>query len=262
MPDDRHRWDPLIGAPCRASRAAPRSPAARSTPPTSRSPTRPIAFLVTSAIAAAASGLRLGRGARRAGGAGHPDPRERRRRGRAAGAARRRRRDHDHAGRPDLARRPDHRRRGRRDLRGGARGGACGAGRVRRRAASATFDSPGVTEERREPGEHKDFAVGDAHAAMALAPVRIDARYATPTQHHNPIELFTTTAAWHDGSLTVYEPSQFVHGLRGSLAKQLQVPTPASAWSRAMSAARSARRASRPRAPPGSRSRRGGSAGR
>ena len=90
--------------------------------------------------------------------------------------------------------------------------------------ASATFDSPGVTEERREPGEHVDFAVGDTHAAMALAPVRIECRYATPTQHHNPIELFSTTAAWHDGSLTVYEPSQFVHGLRGSLAKQLRVP--------------------------------------
>ena len=88
---------------------------------------------------------------------------------------------------------------------------------------AATFDSPGAVAERREPGEHKDFAIGDVHAALALAPVRIDARYGTPTQHHNPIELFSTTAAWHDGSLTVYEPSQFVHGLRGALAKQLHL---------------------------------------
>ncbi len=90
-------------------------------------------------------------------------------------------------------------------------------------APSATFGSPGATEERRPPGEHKDFAVGDAEAAFAAAPVRVDARYGTPTQHHNAIELFSTTAVWHDGSLTVYEPSQFVHGLRGALAKQLHL---------------------------------------
>ena len=89
--------------------------------------------------------------------------------------------------------------------------------------AAATFDSAGATEERREPGEHEDFAIGDVLAAFAIAPVRVDARYGTPAQHHNPIELFSTTASWHDGSLTIYEPSQFVHGLRGSLARQLRL---------------------------------------
>jgi len=88
---------------------------------------------------------------------------------------------------------------------------------------SATFDSLGIEEQVREPGEHKDFEIGDAEAAFAAAEVKIDARYGTPTQHHNPIELFTTTCAWHDGSLTVYEPSQFVYGLRGALAKQLHL---------------------------------------
>ncbi len=90
-------------------------------------------------------------------------------------------------------------------------------------APSATFDSPGVLSEQRKPGEHKDFAIGDVDAALAAAAVRIEGRFGTPTQHHNPIELFTTTCSWHDGSLTVYEPSQFVHGLRGSLAKQLHL---------------------------------------
>ena len=37
---------------------------------------------------------------------------------------------------------------------------------------------------------------------------------ATPTQHHNPIELFTTTCVWDGDQLTVYEPSQFVYGLQ------------------------------------------------
>ena len=88
---------------------------------------------------------------------------------------------------------------------------------------SATFGSEGVEEEVRKPGEHRDFQVGDADAAFAAAEVKVDARYGTPTQHHNPIELFTTTCAWSDGKLTVYEPSQFVYGLRGELAKQLRM---------------------------------------
>jgi xanthine dehydrogenase YagR molybdenum-binding subunit len=88
---------------------------------------------------------------------------------------------------------------------------------------SATFGSPGATEKVREAGEHEDFQVGDADAAFTAAEVRIDAQYGTPTQHHNPIELFTTTCAWSNGDLTVYEPSQFVYGLRGALAKQLRM---------------------------------------
>ncbi len=88
---------------------------------------------------------------------------------------------------------------------------------------AATFGSPGAQTEQREPGEHKDFAVGDVAAAYGTAAAKLDQRYSTPTQHHNPIELFTTTAVWHDGSLTLYEPSQFVHGLRGAVAKQLHM---------------------------------------
>lgn len=90
-------------------------------------------------------------------------------------------------------------------------------------AAAATFGSPGADTKQREPGEHKDFKVGDFDAAFAEAPVRVNRRYGTPTQHHNPIELFSTTAIWHDGSLTLYEPSQFVYGLRGAVAKQLHM---------------------------------------
>jgi xanthine dehydrogenase YagR molybdenum-binding subunit len=86
---------------------------------------------------------------------------------------------------------------------------------------SASFGSPGAEEEVRKAGEHKDYQVGDAERAFAAAEVKVDGHYGTPTQHHNPIELFTTTCAWSDGKLTVYEPSQFVYGLRGSLAKQL-----------------------------------------
>ena len=86
---------------------------------------------------------------------------------------------------------------------------------------SASFDSPGVTEEVRDDGEHEDYDIGDFAAAFAGAEVRLDARYGTPTQHHNPIELFTTTCAWNEGKLTIWEPSQFVYGLRANVAQQI-----------------------------------------
>jgi xanthine dehydrogenase YagR molybdenum-binding subunit len=102
-----------------------------------------------------------------------------------------------------------------------------GASRVKVRyeaqPPSATFGSPGAEEEVREAGEHEDYAVGEADTSFAAAPVQIDARYGTPTQHHNPIELFTTTCAWIGSRLTIWEPSQFVYGLRATVAKQLGI---------------------------------------
>ncbi|ARP88246.1 xanthine dehydrogenase family protein molybdopterin-binding subunit [Bordetella genomosp. 9] len=86
---------------------------------------------------------------------------------------------------------------------------------------SATFDTPGSESVRREPGEHRDYEVGDADGAFAGAEVKLDAWYETPTQHHNPIELFTTTCAWDHDALTIWEPSQFVQGLRHNVAHQL-----------------------------------------
>src|SRR5206468_2635432 len=85
---------------------------------------------------------------------------------------------------------------------------------------SATFGSPGVQEEYRTKGEHQDYRVGDAEGAYAAAAVRFEAEYGTPTQHHNPIELFTTTCVWQGKQLTIWEPSQFVYGLRATVAKQ------------------------------------------
>src|SRR5262245_40401652 len=49
---------------------------------------------------------------------------------------------------------------------------------------------------------------GDADKAFAGAPVKIDARFTTAPQHHNPIELIATVAGWKDGKLTVHEGTQ------------------------------------------------------
>jgi xanthine dehydrogenase YagR molybdenum-binding subunit len=91
---------------------------------------------------------------------------------------------------------------------------------------SATFDSPGVTHEDASKANEraKDLPqAGDAESAISTAEVSLDAEYGTPTQHHNPIELFTTTCVWNDNELIVYEPSQFVFGLKNGVAQKLEI---------------------------------------
>lgn len=88
---------------------------------------------------------------------------------------------------------------------------------------SATFDSPGVVTESHKPEKGPDPIKGDAVSAYANAPVKFEAHYATPTQHHNPIELFTTTCAWDGPKLTIYDPSQFMWGTKASAATRLDI---------------------------------------
>ncbi|MBV9259835.1 MAG: xanthine dehydrogenase family protein molybdopterin-binding subunit [Pseudolabrys sp.] len=85
---------------------------------------------------------------------------------------------------------------------------------------SATFDSPGVTQTDAKKPTPK---AGNAEAAFNDAPVKLEVAYSTPTQHHNPIELFTTTASWDGDQLTVYEPSQFMYGLKNKTAARLGI---------------------------------------
>ena len=91
---------------------------------------------------------------------------------------------------------------------------------------SATFGSQGLQEEdaTKVSPQHKQLpGKGDAEAALAGAEVVIEAEYSTPTQHHNPMELFATTCVWSGDRLTVYEPSQFVYGLKNGVAQRLGI---------------------------------------
>ena len=80
-----------------------------------------------------------------------------------------------------------------------------------------------MTTEEHKPQRGPDPRKGDAAGAYDQAAVKFEADYSTPTQHHNPIELFTNTSLWEDGKLTVYEPSQFMVGLKSALATQLDL---------------------------------------
>ncbi|KRQ17740.1 xanthine dehydrogenase family protein molybdopterin-binding subunit [Bradyrhizobium manausense] len=55
---------------------------------------------------------------------------------------------------------------------------------------------------------------GDAAAALAGAAIRHEADYLVPTEHHNPMELYATTAVWEVDRLTVYDKTQGVQNVQ------------------------------------------------
>jgi len=56
---------------------------------------------------------------------------------------------------------------------------------------------------------------GKADKALAAAPVRHQAEYFIPIEHHNPMELYASTAVWEGGGkLTVYDKTQGVQNVQ------------------------------------------------
>ncbi|HEY0848964.1 MAG TPA: xanthine dehydrogenase family protein molybdopterin-binding subunit [Bradyrhizobium sp.] len=64
---------------------------------------------------------------------------------------------------------------------------------------------------------------GDAGKTFASAAVRLEAEYVIPTEHHNPMELFASTAIWEDGQLTVYDKTQGVQNVQQYLCKVFEL---------------------------------------
>lgn len=74
------------------------------------------------------------------------------------------------------------------------------------------------------PAMPSDSSEGDLEAALARADVTIDATYATPMEHNNPMEPHATVARWDEnGDLTLYESTQGVYTVRDSLAPVLGI---------------------------------------
>ena len=68
-------------------------------------------------------------------------------------------------------------------------------------------------------------SVGDADAAIAGSPVRIEQTYSTSDRHHNPMEPHATTAIWDaGGALTLYETTQHIFGCRDLVSIVLGIP--------------------------------------
>jgi xanthine dehydrogenase YagR molybdenum-binding subunit len=85
-------------------------------------------------------------------------------------------------------------------------------------------DDPATVDTSYGPEKRVQSERGDAAAAFASAPVKLDQTYVTPTETHNPIELQGTTAIWDGDNLTIYEESQAVFNMRGVLAQMFGLP--------------------------------------
>jgi xanthine dehydrogenase YagR molybdenum-binding subunit len=82
----------------------------------------------------------------------------------------------------------------------------------------ALIDSDGAARTPAKPGR-----AGDAGAALGAARVTLDERYLSPAQHHNPMEMLSTTAVWADGMLMIHEGTQAAGPTRAGVARALGI---------------------------------------
>src|SRR5438067_9819356 len=85
-------------------------------------------------------------------------------------------------------------------------------------------DEPDVVPTTVAPTPRLQSKRGDAEAAFASAPVKLEQTYVTPTETHNPLELHATTAVWEDSKLTLYETTQSIFNTRNVLAQMFGLP--------------------------------------
>jgi xanthine dehydrogenase YagR molybdenum-binding subunit len=77
----------------------------------------------------------------------------------------------------------------------------------------------------RDNGESHSHKRGHAVKAFKQAPVRIEAEYRMPVEHHNPMEMYGATALWEgDGRITVYDKTQGPLNCRNYLANVFGMP--------------------------------------
>jgi xanthine dehydrogenase YagR molybdenum-binding subunit len=65
---------------------------------------------------------------------------------------------------------------------------------------------------------------GSPHEALANAPVKVEAEYRIPIEHHNPMEPHAAIAAWQGDRLTIFDKTQEVYNVRTHLASSFGVP--------------------------------------
>ncbi len=65
---------------------------------------------------------------------------------------------------------------------------------------------------------------GNPTAALKSAPVKIEAEYTIPIEHHNPMEMHGAIAAWQADKLTIFDKSQYVYNVRNHLASIFGIP--------------------------------------
>jgi xanthine dehydrogenase YagR molybdenum-binding subunit len=110
--------------------------------------------------------------------------------------------------------------------------------------------------------ETADTRRGDYHAGLLSASATVDAVYTTPLENHNPLEPHATIASWDGDHLTLHDSTQFIMGVRNTVADTLGIPkenvrslcpyvgggfgSKGSVWSHVVLAAMAARQVGRP----------------
>ena len=70
-------------------------------------------------------------------------------------------------------------------------------------------------------GTPTDSSQGAADAAFETAALKIEQTYSTPAEHNNPLEPHATVAQWDGRTLTLWDSTQGVHAVKGTLAQVL-----------------------------------------
>lgn len=65
---------------------------------------------------------------------------------------------------------------------------------------------------------------GNPEEAMRAAPVKVEAEYRIPIEHHNPMEPHAAIALWQGDKLTIFDKTQNVYGVREHLASSFGIP--------------------------------------
>ncbi|MDB5541539.1 MAG: xanthine dehydrogenase family protein molybdopterin-binding subunit [Devosia sp.] len=69
-----------------------------------------------------------------------------------------------------------------------------------------------------------DSIIGDFETAFAAAPIKVDATYETPFQHHHAIEPHSTMASWDGDAVTLHVAAQLPVECREMIAATLMIP--------------------------------------
>src|SRR5258705_4128843 len=90
--------------------------------------------------------------------------------------------------------------------------------------ASATPVLPTRLKTDQGGGRPPETRRGDPEGALASAEVKVDHTYVIPREHHNPIEMHATIAAWDGDRLTLWDKTQWVHNTADEIAAVFGIP--------------------------------------
>jgi xanthine dehydrogenase YagR molybdenum-binding subunit len=95
--------------------------------------------------------------------------------------------------------------------------------RVSYSGETGVTDFDGQSDQLVTPEKDGDAKRGNVTNALKTADVTIKETYTTPTESHNPMEPFATTAVWDGDSLTLYDSTQAVFATRNTVATILGI---------------------------------------